>query len=320
VTERVLARLGSPRAVWIALWAAIGAFAPVVLLSAVVLTGAGDRVGSVWDVVTPQIAVAYAVVLSVWGAGRLTTGASALEPQLAMLAPPGRLVHVVPEKLTLGAPIALALSLSIVSTAGLWVRYGPVPAVAVAPLVFASVVPIMTFVWTYLQLLLGLDRLGRVPLALDSFPEDRSLGLRDIGSLAFSGFLLLFGVALPIVATSAANVSTVAVSLAVVGGTVAMFFLSMSRLHRQMADAKERHIATVRRLYADAYAPVAASATPETLAMQATMLTAAQGLSERADRILEWPVDEGTTALVAIIATGVVTSVVVRLIFAAAHL
>ena len=41
---------------------------------------------------------------------------------------------------------------------------------------------------------------------------------------------------------------------------------------------------------------------------------------ERAERILEWPVDEAMTASVAIIVIGVVTSLVGRLVLGAAGL
>ena len=44
--------------------------------------------------------------------------------------------------------------------------------------------------------LLGLDRLGQERLSLDPFPQDTSLGLAPVGSLAFTGFALLLAGAL----------------------------------------------------------------------------------------------------------------------------
>jgi len=44
---------------------------------------------------------------------------------------------------------------------------------------------------------LGLDGLGRRPLRLKSFHQDRSLGLGPLGRLAFSAFLLLAALLLP---------------------------------------------------------------------------------------------------------------------------
>ena len=120
--------------------------------------------------------------------------------------------------------------------------------------------------------------------------------------------------------TASSNLSTVAVSLLVVAITVAMFFLSMSRLHRQMADAKAGYIAQMRALYAEAYGPLRAKPTVKTLEARASLLSTAHALAERAERIQEWPVDERMTALVAIIVTGVVTSLIVRVLLVAAGL
>ena len=43
----------------------------------------------------------------------------------------------------------------------------------------------MSFVWTYLALLLGLDRLGQERLSLDPFPQDTSLGLGAVSDPRF---------------------------------------------------------------------------------------------------------------------------------------
>jgi hypothetical protein len=99
--------------------------------------------------------------------------------------------------------------------------------------------------------------------------------------------------------------------------TVAVFVLSMWRLHRQMAAAKARYVAATRRLYADAYAPIREQATVETLEKHASVLSAAQSLDERAHNLLAWPIDEGTLKFMAVVVTGVVTSLVVRGLFAA---
>ena len=120
--------------------------------------------------------------------------------------------------------------------------------------------------------------------------------------------------------TSTSNLNTVALSLGVVGIVVLTFILSMWRLHSQMAAAKAGYVADTRAAYAAAYAPLHAGLSVEALAAQAPALGAAQALADRAERIQQWPVDEGMTAWVAIIVTGVVTSLIVRLIFAAAGL
>ena len=316
LTERILGQLGAPRWLWIAVWASSALLAPLVLLAVLAALGESARVLSVSSLLISQAALAYALGLALWGVGRLNRDARALEPLLI------RLTHLerprYPVAGIVAGPILLTAVISVVITSGYWVRYGPAPAVAVLPLLAISLLPIMTFVWSYLQLLVGLDRLGRARLHLDLFPQDRSLGLSSVGSLAFTGFVILFAGTIPIFVTTSANLSTVALSVILVGVSTAMLFLSMWRIHGQMAAGKAAYVAAARALYAEAYAPLRATPTVETLTSQATALSAAQALLERADRILLWPVDERMTAWVAIIVTGVVTSMVVRLILAAA--
>lgn len=319
LTERVLGGLGRPRLLWILLWASSAVLAPLVLLALLNVRGESSRVSSVPNLVLSQVALSYVVALCLWGVGRLARGARAVEPQLARLTKAERPIYAPSDVTTVAGPLGLTLGIFVVNTAGSIGRYGP-SAIAIVPLLALSLLPIMTFVWTYLQLLVGIDRLGRVPLALDLFPQDRSLGLSSVGSLAFTGFVILFAAAIPILVTSSYNVSTVAVSLLVVAISVAMFFLSMGRLHHQMAGAKTAYVAQTRALFAEAYAPLRAKPTVKELKTQASALSVAQALEERAERILEWPVDERMTAWVAIIATGVVTSVIVRLLLTVAGL
>jgi ABC-type multidrug transport system fused ATPase/permease subunit len=165
---------------------------------------------------------------------------------------------------------------------------------------------------------LGLARLGRARLALDPFPQDRTLGLGPVGSIAFTGFALLFAIAVPIVIADLDDSLTTTIALLVLLVSVPVFFLSMWRLHRQMTEAKTRYIEEARRLYAAAYEPVRTNPTVETLRQQSDALSAAQALEDRAHKILEWPISEGVTAVIAVIFVGVVTSLIVRVIFIAA--
>jgi hypothetical protein len=317
LTERILGGLGRPRLLWILLWASTAVLAPLVLLAVLNIRGESGRVPNVLNLVLPQVVLSFVAALCLLGVGRLARGARAVEPQLVRLTKAERPIYAPSDAFTVAAPLGLTLAISVVNMAGSIGRYGP-SAIAVVPLLAFSLLPIMTFVWTYLQLLVGIDRLGRVPLALDTFPEDRSLGLSSVGSLAFTGFVILFAAAIPILVTSSYNVTTVAVSLLVVAISVAMFFLSMGRLHGQMAQAKTVYREQARALFAEAYAPLRSKPTVKELKANASVLSVAQALEERAERILEWPVDERMTAWVAIIATGVVTSVIVRILLVAA--
>ena len=319
LTERVLHRLGEPRWLWIGLWASTAIIAPCVLLGVLSIQGELSRVASVQDLLVAQAVIVYVVVVCIWGVGRLSRNLLALEPDLVRLTN-----SVLPRDALSGftttlPPIVLAVVFEAVNTAGTWSRYGAAAALAVLPLLTLSLLPIMTFVWTYLQLLLGLDRLGRARLTLDLFPQDRSLGLGPVGAVAFNGFLIVWAIVIPILIGNQ-NLPTLAVSVGIVGILVALFFLSMWRLHRQMSAAKARYIAQTRDLFAQAYEPVRRSNSLDALQAQAPLLGPGQALEERAERILEWPIDEGMTARIAIILTGITTGLLLRFIQLAANL
>jgi len=110
---------------------------------------------------------------------------------------------------------------------------------------------------------------------------------------------------------------TLGISLVVVALTVGVFVLSMVRLHQQMSAAKDRYVAEARRLYAEAYRPIRIRPNFETLESQSRALSAAQSLDERAQGLPTWPIDEATVRFLAVVLTGVLTSLVVRGLFSA---
>jgi hypothetical protein len=319
LTERVLRRLGEPRWLWIGLWASTALIAPGVLLVALTIQGEQARVTSVQDLLVAQVVIGYVVIVSIWGVGRISRQLLALEPDLARLTNSVLPRDGLSRFTTTLPPIVLTAIFEVVNTIGTWNTYGAAAALAVLPFLTLSVLPIMTFVWTYLQLLLGLDRLGRARLTLDLFPQDRSLGLGPVGGLAFSGFVIVWAIVIPILIGNQ-NLPTLAASSAIVAILVALFFLSMWRLHRQMSAAKALYIAQTRELFAQAYEPVRRSNSLDALQAQAALLAPAQALEERAERILEWPIDEGMTARIAIILTGITTGLLLRFIQIAANL
>lgn len=319
LTEQVLERLGPPRWLWILFWAAIPVLAPGILSAVLAIQGDLSRVTSVPGLLIPQVVIGGVVVVCLWGVGRLTRQARALEPDLVRLTPTEHPLDALPGISPLVPPVVLTVIIETVNTVETSRSYGAAAALAVLPLLTLSLLPIMTFVWTYLQLLLGLDRLGRARLTLDLFPQDRSLGLGPVGALAFTGFVIVWAVVVPILIGNQ-NPSTFAVSVGIVAVLVGLFFLSMWRLHGQMSAAKARYIAQTRALFAQAYEPMRQAGTLKTLQSQAPLLGPAQALEERAQRILEWPIDEQMVGRVAIILTGIVTGLILRFIQIAANL
>lgn len=318
VTERVLARLGGPRPLWIVAWAAIALLSPAFFTTAIRLSGgviAGDELV---NLLATQAVLGYAALVFLWGAGVLHRRALVAQTEVMALVAVGAPTDVFLGVGSVRAPLMLTAAVVAISTANNWVSYGPLPALVGLPLIFAYLTPILAFVWVYLSILAGLDRLGRQTLVLDRFPQDRSLGLERLGSLASSGLGIVLLAGVPVMLATSDEPVSLAISLVIVSVTLGVFVLSMWRLHGQMAAAKARFVAVARRLYAEAYAPLRDQPTLATLDARASSLGAARALDERAQSILTWPIDEGTVRFIAVVVTGVVTSLVVRALFAAA--
>jgi hypothetical protein len=319
LTERILEWLGEPEWVWITVWTAVSFVRPVVVFASLT---ASDRHLSpgVWlTVAGSQAVVAWTTLVGFWGARRIWRGARELAPELATLAPGDARREFFPGMGSTFGPLALTIGIVVVpSFTSSWSAWGLITALADLPLAFVNALPSMTFLWTYLVALAGLHRLGAARLSLDPFPQDRSLGLGPVGSLALNGFWLVLVAAIPLIIVGSADLPTVLLSLGVIAASVALFFLSMFRLHRQMVVAKRRYVSLARGIYDEAYAPVRAKPTLKELEAHGSALGAAQSLVERAERILEWPIDERATAWVVVVITGVTTGLIVRLVLTAA--
>jgi hypothetical protein len=173
-------------------------------------------------------------------------------------------------------------------------------------------IPLWTAVWVYLRLQRGFDRLGRGHLTLLGYRGDRSLGLRPVGRLAFTGFWMLIGSVGPMVLTNASDLPGVILGVAVLAVGVGLFFLSLRRLNRRMVAVKQRELTLARDLYMQAYETVRDQPTLEVLQGQVGLLNAAEALEKRAERIQEWPFDEATFARVVTIASSAGATIIAR--------
>lgn len=128
------------------------------------------------------------------------------------------------------------------------------------------------------------------------------------------GLWMLMMWLVPVLLTGLPDLVGVILGTLVLFGALAAFFLSLIGLHRQMIAVKASELALARDLYSQAYEPVRASPTLETLERQRSLLGAAEALEKRAHAIHDWPIDEGTFARVLTITTSVVAMIVARLI------
>jgi hypothetical protein len=319
ITERMMRCLPGPRWVLIAIWAAAVLVTPFVLVGARRLAGQSTEFDSVGEL-APQAVLSYVVAILLWGVARLVDRATALRPDVQRLTneepPPGEAAP----RWNVASPVALSAVVVMVVSSSSWSMNGVVPTLLVLPFLALAVLPVMTFVWSYVRLLIGLDRLGRARLALEPFPQDPSLGLGVVGSLAFSGFALLVATAVPTLLATTRNPTTFFVAAVILGVNVPIFFLSMLRLHAQMSGAKARYVDEARALYAAAYEPLRTDPNLSVLRSQAPVLDAARALEERAQRIQAWPINEGLIAIMGFVVAGVTSGMIVRFIVVAAGL
>jgi hypothetical protein len=317
LTERVLDRLGPPRVAWILAWSLVALVSPLVFAAAIRLSGRPLAGGDVVELLTTQGVLAFVVFVLLIGTGVLSRQAAGVVADVASLLPGPVAPPLFWRTGSIPGPAILTLLTVAVVSVGGFAVYGPVPPLAALPLLTIYLVPILTFVWVYVMILADLDRIGQHALKLDVFPYDRTLGLAKVGSLASTGLALLFTAAVPVLLVAVDEPVTLAIAIVIVAGTLAAFLWSMWRIHRQMDAAKERYVETSERLYRDAYAPLRERSDIEVLEAQATVLTAAEALDQRAHGLPTWPIDESTGRFVVVIVTGVITSLVVRVLFAA---
>jgi len=319
LTDAVIGRLPGPREIWIIAWSLVAPLRPTLLFLILGFNVVTPRHATLADLYLTQVVFAYVVAIALFGTTALVRAARDLGPDLERLAVPdpsstfrGITSRAGPILLT-----ALIVAIATPSTSG---AYGLAVALLDLPLLAVMTLPIMTFVWTYLMILAGLNRLGGAPLALNAFPADRSLGVGRVGGVGFTGLWLVVAAAVPALLVSGRDVTTFVLVAIVVVVSVGLFILSVSRLHRQMAAAKASYVALARRLVTEAYGSVEADTSLAALQERSAAIGLAQPLADRAEKILAWPIDERAIAFITVVVTGVATGVIVRLVFAAAGL
>jgi len=315
LTDRILRVLPGPYELWLVVWSLLPVPNNYVIYRIAQITGPGV-VGltppNPWDLA----AVVLATFVSLWGSRKLVREFEAIRPAIAKLTlrkggPGGSPIRGMG---SVSGPLWLTLGLTAITVLLLVPEYGWRTAGLEAIPTFILFLPMSSFIWIYLSLLLGLHRLGGQRLALDRTPGDRTLGLRPVGGLAFTGFFLFALGFAPALVVTATSTPTQILNLFFFLLGVGLFLLSMSRLHGQMVEAKHRHMDVARRLYAEAYAPLARAPKAATLKARAPLLSAAEALEKRSAAISEWPFDQVLTGRIAIIVTSVVATVAARIL------
>jgi hypothetical protein len=315
LTEGLLGRLPGPRMAGVLAWAAVPAAAG--MLPGAYLATVGARPIGVRLLV--GLVFAYAVVLSLWAVGRFTREANTVQRSVDQLAahPEQAGTPVFGGMGSTWGPLVLTLVFVVVTvwrTALLgawWVALGWLPVTLLVNL------PLLTAVWVYLALLVGLARLGRRTLSLTAFPEDLSLGLGAVGRLAFTAFWIYTAGFAPVLLINVANPLGLLLTLGLFLLGVGVFFGCLQGLHRQLVAARRHFLEWAGQLYARAWEPVR-SGSLAALGEQAQLLQAAEVIQRRAEAIQQWPFQQRRLAqiagIVGTVVTFVVTGIITRLI------
>lgn len=214
-------------------------------------------------------------------------------------------------------PTLLAVVLVLLNLTSTVAEVG-VEGISTAPLAFAVDLPLSFLVrlpqatafYTSVVCLLAVAELGRQPLP-GRFPEDRSLGLSAVGDLLTTilGFyvailipVLLFGV------TGDAVAIEFGLVMVLFGLGLSAMLLAVWRLHQRMAAERSRQVGAARERFAAAYRRATEDADAESgWALQRERL-----LLDGAESIHQWPFDDRTQRVLAVVLTGVVTGIVLR--------
>jgi hypothetical protein len=313
LSHRITERLPGPWWLWVAAWALVPWINALVNLSL-----DEDARSAVWDEGTTLILLSYgalslAMVVTLWGAAELARRLerlSARSGDVLEAAPSGfRATYEVGGPLVGAALMGLAFGgTTLVDDYNWW-------AAGVRGVTwFVLGIAIWSFLWTYALALFALDRLGRAHLKTDTINIAPDLGLRPFGDVAFLGLWLMLAWLVPVVWTGLPDVVGFVIGMTALAVGLAVFFLSLLRLHRRMVKVKNEELKLARDLYTEAYRPLRDTPTTELLEQQRNLLSAADGLEKRAQTIQEWPIDDGTLARVITIATSVVAVTIARLL------
>jgi hypothetical protein len=310
LTERILPANGIARALIIGVWAAVpfvrlASFAVLAPVSGVL----ADRSAWLNEYLPGAFLNAYLIVI-------VLIGERIASSQLGSISHLGseRTVRLTRLNGSALVAVALALLLTVLTEASQVVDFGvaaiqgsPLPFVAAFVLAFVIRLPQAVAFWTSVVSLVAIAEIGRHPVP-GTYPEDRNLGLKGVGRLLSTLPGLYVAAFVPIFVFGTAQLTDLAVTIGLFVVGLAAMLLAVWRMHQRMAAERLREVSAANERYAAAYRRAAANPNPQSGAAIQT----AQALLEGAQSIREWPFDDQTQRVVGLLATSVLTGVVVR--------
>jgi len=178
-----------------------------------------------------------------------------------------------------------------------------------------------TTLWVYVSALWGLYRLGRGPLRLEPFYEDKTMGLRPLASLSLSLSLAYFVLLLIMVLmlfigpVRPEYVGTV-IALLLLG--VGLFFLPLLGAHRRMKEEKDALkkalLARWGEILTRSLAPDDDADATASLAAEIDAVVALQALDRKVASIPTWPFDISILSRLGVMVLPIVVGLVTQLV------
>ena len=304
LTERVLQRLPGPRGLWALLWAA-SPFLTYELARR--FADLPTYPGAVYTLMS-----GYANLVGLIGARWLWRTLEEIRPALGTLTKgPSRLFE---QAGWAGGPLLLSVLTSSTWTIVDFARYPGWVTAWIAAVQYFAYLPANTALWIYTVIVADLYQLGRRPLYLRPFEEDRSLGVRPIGVLASRAILVLSAGLIPHAAAGVRDTRSFIALLIIYVLGITVMFLALWRIHLQMLGAKTQLVGHARTLVAEAMRPITAGWSAETLRTQAQALGAADQVERRAAAVQEWPFDDPILTRIAAILTAIIATIIARIL------
>lgn len=180
------------------------------------------------------------------------------------------------------------------------------------------------FIWVYGNSMLAIYRMGKLPLQLKLYTEDRTLGLRLFGttSLRLTSVYSAFPVSILLVSIALSNLtlSDIVIVTGMMLAGFALFFLPLLSIHRKLQQAKRNELGWVLPRYTRIITQLKqeeangnrAGMNRETVANELLMI---RSIQQDIHQIHTWPIDVSiVTRLVTVLALPPLLGVVARVL------
>jgi hypothetical protein len=181
-----------------------------------------------------------------------------------------------------------------------------------------------TFFWVLAYSAYSISRMGRLPLELKHFTEDRTLGLRDFGSVSlrlaalYVAFIALF--AIPNTINGFVNLDFLLLYLALLLMAIPLFLLPLLSLHGKLTAEKRTVVAKFAPSYKQLVQELEANGTGTMDDRITDQLSATKQVLQEAGQIHTWPFDTGIIVRLSAIVLSVVAILASRVLAIIFHI